>query len=369
MHVALVIYESLATTSGGYLYDRKFVSHLRDRGDTVDVISLPRPSYPRGLLHNLSPAITKRLSHPDVDVLLQDELCHPSLFWSNRRLRSDLPIVTIVHHLRSKEPHEPLRNRVYREIERGYLRSVDGAICTSHATRDDVDRLRSRELPGMVAYPGPGRFEPDITVDEIDGRAHEAGPLRILFVGHLAPRKGVTTLLRGVDRLPTEGWELTIVGDRTGHPGYVTALEREVARLGLDDRVEFTGQLPDSALEAEFRKGHLFAVPSTYEGFGIAYLEAMGFGLPPIATTEGGPREFIVDSESGYLLPPGDPDGLAETIRPLMADRSRLATLGRAARQRFTTHPTWGASMEKARRFLTQVVGDPTTGRNSSVPE
>lgn len=369
MRVGLVIYGSLANTSGGYLYDRKFVSHLRDRGDSVDVIPLPRPSYPRAMTHNLLPTIRKRLASTEADILLQDELCHPSLFWLNRRLRSERPIVTIVHHLRSKESHGPFRNRFYRAIERRYLRTVDGAICTSNTTRADVDGLRSRDVDSVVAYPGTGRFDPDITPNEIDERAHDPGPLRILFVGDLIPRKGVKTLIQGVGKLPADGWQLTIVGDPTSHPGYAESLDREIARLAVEDRVELSGQIPDSALEAELERCHVFAVPSTYEGFGIAYLEAMGFGLPPIATTEGGPSEFIDDGVNGFLLPPMDPERVAETIRPLMMDRDRLASLGQAALERYAAHPTWEESLEQARQFLTRVAPASRPAQQTTIPE
>lgn len=367
MRLGLVLYGSLATTSGGYLYDRKFVSHLRDRGDSVEVIPLPRPSYPRAMAHNFLPTIRKRLASTEADVLLQDELCHPSLFWINRYLPSDLPIVSIVHHLRTKEHHDPFRNRFYRAIERQYLRTVDGAICTSHTTRADVAGLHSRDLNSVVAYPGTGRFDPDITATKIDERAHDPGPLRILFVGDLIPRKGVKTLIQGVSQLPADGWQLTIVGDRSVRSGYVESLEGEISRLDIDDHVEFSGKIPDSSLEAELERSHVFAVPSTYEGFGIAYLEAMGFGLPPIATSMGGPSEFIDDAVNGYLLPPGDPERLAETIRPLMADRDRLASLGQAALKRSASHPTWEESMEKAREFLTRTAVTSRPGQQTTI--
>ena len=87
MRVGLVIYGALETISGGYLYDRKLVSYMESQGDQVDVISLPRRNYCFNLFDNFSNRLYRRITTKPFDILLQDELNHPSLFWFNRRLR------------------------------------------------------------------------------------------------------------------------------------------------------------------------------------------------------------------------------------------------------------------------------------------
>ena len=105
MRIGLVIYGNLDTLSGGYLYDRKLVEFLRDEGDEVEIISIPWRNYAAHLTDNFSPSLLGRLDSPNFDVLIQDELNHPSLFLLNRRLKSlvNYPIISIVHHLRSCE--------------------------------------------------------------------------------------------------------------------------------------------------------------------------------------------------------------------------------------------------------------------------
>jgi hypothetical protein len=105
MKIGLIIYGRLQTLSGGYLYDRQLVEHLEAAGDEVEIISLPWEGYGRSLLHNVWFALAEQLRLAEFDLLLQDELNHPSLFWLNRRLRGHIsyPIVSIVHHLRSSE--------------------------------------------------------------------------------------------------------------------------------------------------------------------------------------------------------------------------------------------------------------------------
>ena len=79
MRIGLVIYSSLETLSGGYLYDRQLVSALRSAGDEVEIISLPWSDYNRHILHNLRPSLMQQLQYGRFDILLQDELNHPSL--------------------------------------------------------------------------------------------------------------------------------------------------------------------------------------------------------------------------------------------------------------------------------------------------
>jgi hypothetical protein len=98
VRVGLVIYGSLETISGGYLYDRILVEHLRHQGHRVVIFSLPWRTYARHLGDNLSRPLMRQLREASLDVLLQDELNHPSLFWLNRRLRDHVryPIIGIV---------------------------------------------------------------------------------------------------------------------------------------------------------------------------------------------------------------------------------------------------------------------------------
>jgi hypothetical protein len=151
------------------LYDRQLVDYLRGCGDEVRIFALPWRSYGRCLLHNLSPSFTRQLRQADLDVLLQDELNHPSLFWLNRRLRrqASYPLVSIVHHLRSSERWPVWRRPFYRRVERAYLRTLDGCIYNSATTRAAVEALErpasgrtwSPTLPA-TASARPGRQTP-----------------------------------------------------------------------------------------------------------------------------------------------------------------------------------------------------------------
>jgi glycosyltransferase involved in cell wall biosynthesis len=352
MRLGLVIYGSLATVSGGYLYDRKLVEHLRRAGDEVEIISLPWRNYAQHLSDSFSAAVIARLRAGRFDALLQDELNHPSLFWINRKLRGRYPRLSIVHHLRSSERRPACKNIVYRWVERRYLASVDGFIFNSETTRAAVEALVGDGQPAVVAYPAGDHLHPAITAEDIRVRAHQPGPLRVLFVGNVIPRKGLHTLLSALALRTRGDWRLEIVGSVTADAAYVRSIRQQIDRDHLVDNLTLHGSVSDSELTAEFARAHVLVVPSTYEGFGIVYLEGMGFGLPAIATSAGAAGELIMHGEDGFLVPPGDAAALADCLRTLMRDRERLAAMSLAARERYARHPSWQASAEKIRGFI-----------------
>ena len=352
MRPGLVIYGNLETISGGYLYDRKLVEHLERQGDQVEIISLPWRSYARHLGDNLSPTLLHRLKQLDVDVLLEDELNHPSLFCLNRRLAGVFPIISIVHHLRSSESRPAWQNHIYRWVECSYLSSVDGFIFNSQTTRHAVESLIETEKPCVVAFPAGDRLSPQITNEEITHRASQPGPLHLLFLGNIIPRKGLHTLLEALSMLPKETWRLSVAGRLDVDLAYVHSIHRQVAQLGLSDQVIFLGALDDDALAEQLHLSHVLALPSSYEGFGIAYLEGMGFGLPAIATSGGAAGEIITDGKDGFLVKPGDILALSDCLQELAQDRQRLLKLSLAARKRYEAHPGWEDTGRSIRKFL-----------------
>lgn len=352
MHIGLVIYGDLGATSGGFRYDRQLVSYLREQGDTVDVISLPWHSYPRGLVDGISPSIRAKLDRP-VDVLVQDELCHPSLWRQNRRLERPGSIVALIHHLRSDDPTERF-GPAFRPFERGYLESVDAAISTSRFTRSRA----SERAPGLsgkpsLVAPPAGRSEGAAVTPECVRDRAETGPLRVVYIGSLLPRKDPTMLLAAIARgRPERDWELTVVGSHDAAPEYAASVVTTANEYGMNDRVTFTGEIETPELESILERSHVCCVPSRYEAFGMVYLEAMEYGVVPIAGRIGGASEFVKHGKNGFIVEPGDDGGIAARLRTLDDDRERLAQLGENALTTAGEHPTWDESMSEIRAFL-----------------
>uniref|UniRef100_A0A7D5HBF9 Glycosyltransferase family 4 protein n=1 Tax=Natrinema halophilum TaxID=1699371 RepID=A0A7D5HBF9_9EURY len=350
----MVVYDGLECASGGYRYDRRIVAGLRDRGHEVTVVSIPRDGYGSNLLDNVSRGVTADLAALEVDVLLQDELCHPSLVRYNRRRDDDAPVVSIVHHLRSQEPRAAWHNALIGAVERRYLETVDAFVYNSGTTRETVEALVGPK-PGVVAPPGGDHVDPGISRERIRERAHEPGPLRVVFVGTLIERKGLHTLLRGLAARPPDEWTLTVVGDPTVDPEYAHRIDRLLDALDVGRSVTVAGRLSDASLSSTLQESHLLAVPSGYEGFGIVYLEGMGFGLPALASAAGGAREVVTDGETGLLISPGEPRTVAEAVGSLAADRERLAEMGVAARDAYDEHPTWSDAVDRVEAFASEV--------------
>jgi glycosyltransferase involved in cell wall biosynthesis len=352
--IGLLIYGSLDLVTGGFLYDRLLVEYLQSQGDRVEVISLPWPSYRRSLLDNYSRDFRQRLEGLECDVLLQDELIHPSFFRLNRKLRRrlDCPIVSLVYHLRANEVHPPWRQCFYRWVEQQYLRTVDGYVCISRAIKGDVEKMAGNGRPLVVAHAGGDRLPGSISQEEIVARALAPGPLEIVFIANLIPRKELHTLLAALAAVPRAGWRLTVAGSLTMDVPYVEAIRRQLEQTGLTAQVDLMGALESKELAALLTRSHVLAVPSSYEAFGIVYLEGMSFGLPAIASTAGGAGEIINSGRDGFLVAPGDVAALAGHLERLMLDRGLLLQMGLAARANFESHPTWEESLGSIHRFL-----------------
>ena len=354
MKIGLLIYGSLDMVTGGFLYDRFLVEALQSRGDEVEVVSLPWPSYGRGLLDNFSPSFRKRLARLDCDVLLQDALIHPSFFRLNRWLRHRLgcPLIAVVLHLQGKEAHAPWRQGLYRWVEKKYLRTMDGFICISRAIKEDVEKLTGNHRPLVVARPGGNRLPGEISREEITSRVLAPGPLEIVFIANLIPRKELHTLIAALATLPREKWRLTAAGSLTMDAPYVARIRRQVEQAGLGAQVDLLGTLDAPELAELMARSHLQAMPSSYEAFGIVYLEGMSFGLPAIAATAGGAREIINHGVDGYLVAPGDTAALARRLGDLMGDRRLLLRMSLAAKEKFARYPTWEESLGAVHLFL-----------------
>lgn len=351
MKIGLLIYGSLDTISGGYLYDRKLVASLRASGDDVRVISLPWRNYAAHLSDNLRFRLPSGL-----DVLIQDELNHPSLLAANRSPHP-YPVVSLVHNLRAKEPRPAWQNAFYRQVERLYLRSVDGFILNSQTTRAAVRALAGSGRPELVAFPPTDRFGAGLPADWVRARARESGPLRLLFLANLTPLKGLHVLLQAMARPETQGCTLDVVGSLTRDPAYAKGMQRQATALGLSSSVHFHGALDGRPLIEQLARAQVLVLPSSYEGYGIAYLEGMAFGLPAVATTAGAAGEIITDGVNGFLIPPDDPVTLAARLTALAGDRELLERMSLAALERYRLQPAWEQTAQHIRSFLFEMAG------------
>lgn len=344
MKIGLVIYGSIDTLSGGYMYDRMMVEYLRTQGDTVEIISLPWRNYAAHLTDNFSFKLP-----PNLDILIQDELNHPSLISANR-VKHPYPVISLVHHLRCSELRPKWQNDLYRIVEMKYLQSVDGFIFNSKTTKSVVNGLIGNSKPDVIAYPPTDRFGDAISEEAIEERGKKK-ELSVLFLGNVMGRKGLHTLLEAA-RLSTFDLRLDIVGSLTSEPEYTKQMQEYIAQNNLSSFVFLHDSLNNQPLIDKLKNAHVLVVPSSYEGFGIVYLEGMGFGLPAIGTTAGAASEVIRDGVDGFLIQPGDAHSLAAKLQFMNERRDVLIQMSLAARSRYLAQPKWNQTANQIREFL-----------------
>ena len=152
----------------------------------------------------------------------------------------------------------------------------------------------------------------------------------VLFCAKLQPWKRPADLLKAFARANVTGSYLVYAGDGP----MAKSLEQESDALGVGDRVHFLGFQNQSQLPSVYRAGDLFVLPSDYDPCPAVVCEAMLCGLPVVLSDEiRGRREQVVEGETGYIYPCGDIDVLADTIRKMLSDPRKLASMGAAARR------------------------------------
>lgn len=347
MTIAFVVFGTLDRRSGGFRYDSELAEVLRTREHEVYVVSQRwSPRYGEQLAGARERAWIDELLGAAPDLVLIDELNHASTAAAlpelRRRLGATVPIVAIVHHLRSDERPGLLGARL---TERRFLRGCDGWLCNGNTTLDRVVRVSGTMRSAAVVM--PGRDDPSPTASPPSG-------FRVLTVGSLEPRKNMHTLIRVIAGIPSAS--LTVVGSREVDPSYVARLERRIMRLGASDRIVLRGRVTDKELAQLYGNHHAFALPSRYEGFGIVYLEAMERGLPVIATSRGGARDLVRPGIDGYLVDPRSPGAIAAAVLSLATDTNLRQRMGESAARRARSFPSWGRTMRGAAMFLETMV-------------
>jgi glycosyltransferase involved in cell wall biosynthesis len=174
------------------------------------------------------------------------------------------------------------------------------------------------------------------------GCAALADPV-VLFVGRDFRRKGGDCLLEAFRRVRQSLPEarLLIVG---------------TSAVSAEPGIEVLGEVDDRQRLFElYSAAALFCLPSRFEPYGLALIEAMAHGLPCVGTTGGAMEEIVVDGETGVLVPPDDPVSLADTLLALLRDRALAAGLGRAGRARVESELTWDHVVDRMSPVLREL--------------
>jgi glycosyltransferase involved in cell wall biosynthesis len=179
---------------------------------------------------------------------------------------------------------------------------------------------------------------------ELRGAGDRCGPKRLLYVGRIAPEKGLEVLLDALRRVRDRGGSadvsLTMVGADFHGSSYAERFERRLDASGLRPHVNLVGYIPfGPALFEQYDSHDAFVLPSYTEGFPQVIFEAMIRGLPVVSTCVGGIGAVVRDGENGLLVAPRDAGALAGAIGRILGDRSlamQLAKAGQETARRYT---------------------------------
>jgi glycosyltransferase involved in cell wall biosynthesis len=335
--LAFAVPGDLDTPTGGYAYDRRMIAELQRLGWDVEVINLGN-EFPRPSGVAAKAALEKLTAVPQGTPMVIDGLAFGVMpaFASKLALRRRL--IALVHHPLALESElAPGEAVAFHITERTALSQAGRTVTTSHTTArllmSDYG-VPARRL--IVAPPGTDKAAPA-------RGSGGTGPVALLAVGALVPRKGYDVLIAALAALADLPWRLTIAGDRTRDRATAQRLERDIADRGLAARVTLTGAVSDDRLAALYDGADLFVLPSRYEGYGMGFAEAIARGLPVIGTEAGAIPE-TVPAGTGLLVPPDDAPALAAALRRLITDAGERGRLAAAARTAAAQLPTWADS-------------------------
>lgn len=332
MRIAFVAPAPFSALSGGYIYDRRIVAGLRERGHDVHVIELPgRHPFPDDAA--LAGARAALADTPPETCLVIDGLGLPAF----ATLADDLAqrrAVGLIHHPTALETGftEEERNRLKAQ-ERGIMPTLPRLVAVSASTSERLTQEFGCD-PSRIGIVEPGT-DP---AQRAAGSASES--CAILAVGTLIPRKGHDVLLRALARLTDLDWTLTIVGGADRDPVHAHGLNALAEELGIAGRVTFAGEKDDKALDALYARTDVFALATHWEGYGMVIAEALARGLP-IAITAGGAAADLAPRDASVVSPPGDHNSLGRAMRRVIFDRALRARMAEAAWQAGQRLPRW----------------------------
>jgi glycosyltransferase involved in cell wall biosynthesis len=341
--IALVTSGDPGRLTGGYLYNRRVLDALGADGLPVRHVVLGGQHLPGKILALRAALARERPALMIVDSIAV-EAAAPLVSWAREDLGTS---VLALMHMRPSDLASPWRRPLLRHAERRLLRAADRVVAVSPSLGERL--VEAGAAPERVVVIPPGRDGtpwPDAPPAERSG-------VRFLCVANWSPGKGIHTLVEALALVePSVG--LDLVGEEADRR-YARRVHDLLRRHGLAERIRLFGALPAPALGERYAAADVFVLPSTSEGFGTVYAEAMTFGLPTIACRVGPLPWLVEEGRCGILVPPDDRAALAAAMNLLAADEPLRRRMGEAASHRARSLPTWRESGERFCRVVREL--------------
>lgn len=348
--ILIVAEHYLPTVGGGVRYMAVLADHYRQLGHTVDVLTTgytPRTTYERskgGTIIRMGEHLkldSGRLSTAVFPFMFRHLVGYDLVHWNapsplgelgffTMRLLGKRPLRSVCFYHGEVVADKPLGRLYNNWLLAKHFEACD-RILVSSPNFAHTSPLLQRVAAKVVVIPFGVDTDLFSPASDWEQAMHHQRPLHFVFVGRLAPQKGLLTMLQALTRAPGT---LTIVGDGP----LQSDLQAAVGELDLEERVTFAGKITvDCELISLYRQADVVVLPSTTrsESFGYALAEGMACGACAISTELGTGTSFInADGKSGLVVPPGDPDALAEAMIYLAERRGQLVRFRCQARER-----------------------------------
>jgi D-inositol-3-phosphate glycosyltransferase len=231
-----------------------------------------------------------------------------------------------------------------RAVEQRILDEVDLVLATCPAEIEELTMLYDADPSRLTVVPCGVDHRTFRPVDRDTAREMLGLSDRptVVYVGRLVARKGVDTLVEAFALLPRRlDARLVIVGGEPGGSPEAARLAALAEDLDISERVSFAGSRPQEDLRHYYGAADVAVSVPHYEPFGMTPLEAMACATPVVGSRVGGIKTSVADGETGYLVPPREPEALAGRVLRLLSDPALQFRVGRAARRRIEEHYTW----------------------------
>lgn len=321
------------TRTGGFGYDRRLIAGLRAAGRSVATLALPG-DYPAPSSADVDAAARLIAALAPGEPVLVDGLAGAVLPDVLRAEAARRPVVMLCHHPLALETGLDVdRAAALATSERAALAACHAVVVTSAPTADTL--VRAFGVPAdriTVALPGTDPRPP----------ARRAGdPPVLLTVATLTRRKAHDVLIAALGGVRDLAWTARFVGGADFEPAWTAELRRLAEETGVAERVAFVGSVDDP--DRAYAAADLFVLPSRYEGYGMAFAEALAHGLPVIAARAGAVPS-VVPETAGILVPPDDAAELSAALRRVLTDTAVREALAAGAHAAGSRLPTWEAT-------------------------
>ncbi|QCC43999.1 glycosyltransferase [Halobacterium salinarum] len=259
---------------------------------------------------------------------------------TSRRL--DIPLVTTVHGASIyKSAKNPICRRQIREV----FEVSEQVVFNSGVLKREAESHFSSLSNSQVIFNGIEldgvKSVPKANLSEV----FSENRIVVASVGNLIKRKNHSVVIDAISAIEDDERPYYLI---IGSGPNRDSLEQQVKSKGLEGYVHLTGYVPDHEdVLSKLKAADVMALPSTEEAFGIAYIEAMACGCPVIGCEGEGPSEFVENGETGYLIPPNNPQAITDLLTDLLDSPSKVQKIGKNASEYVRNNLTWAENARK----------------------